>query len=150
MSTIGENGFPYIQFRGGPKGFIKALDEKRLGFIDFKGNLQYISVGNLTTNNKVALFFMDYAAKMRLKIFAEAEFVELKDNPQLFTKLNLEDYKFNPDRMMILHIKAFSWNCPQHITPRYTLDEIHEAYSSKLDYVARLEAELKTIKASQA
>lgn len=149
MSTLGENGFPYIQFRGGPKGFVKALDEKTLGFIDFKGNMQFISVGNLATNNKVALFFMDYAAKMRLKIFAEAELVELKDNPKLFTTLNLADYKFRPERMMVLHIKAFSWNCPQHITPRYTLEEIKEAYSSQADYITRLEAELKTLKASQ-
>ena len=130
MATVGENGFPYIQFRGGPKGFLKVLDEKRLGFIDFRGNMQYISIGNLQTNNKVGLILLDYPSKTRLKIFAEAQIVELKDEPQLFQKLNLADYKFRPERMLVLHVKAFNWNCPQHITPRYTLEEIEQAFQS--------------------
>jgi predicted pyridoxine 5'-phosphate oxidase superfamily flavin-nucleotide-binding protein len=130
MATVGENGFPYIQFRGGPKGFLKILDSKRLGFIDFSGNMQYISVGNLVTNNKVALILLDYPTKTRLKIFAEAEVVELKNDPALFNHLNPENYKFRPERMMVLHIKAYDWNCPQHITPRYTLEEIEEAFNN--------------------
>ena len=130
MATVGENGFPYIQFRGGPKGFLKVLDNKRLGFIDFRGNMQYISIGNLATNNKVALILLDYPTKTRLKIFAEAEVVELKNDPSLFNQLNLENYKFRPERMMVLHVKAYDWNCPQHITPRYTMEEITEAFSN--------------------
>lgn len=131
MATVGENGFPYIQFRGGPKGFLKVLDEKRLGFLDFRGNMQYVSVGNLATNNKVALILLDYPARARLKLFAEAEIVELKDDPALFDLLNLEGYKFRPERMMILHVKAYDWNCPQHITPRYTAEEIEEVFSAQ-------------------
>jgi predicted pyridoxine 5'-phosphate oxidase superfamily flavin-nucleotide-binding protein len=116
MATSGENGFPYIQHRGGPKGFLKVLDENRLGFIDFKGNMQYISVGNLMTNNKVSLFMVDYPNKRRLKLYAKAEIVELNDNPELLQNLDLEDYKFQPERMMVFNIEAFDWNCPQHIT----------------------------------
>lgn len=147
MATVGENGFPYIQFRGGPKGFLKVLDEKRLGFIDFQGNMQYISIGNLQTNNKVGLILLDYPSKTRLKIFAEAQIVELKDEPQLFQKLNLADYKFRPERMLVLHVKAFNWNCPQHITPRYTLEEIEQAFQSDQNYILNLEEEVKTLNA---
>lgn len=146
MSTIGENGFPYIQFRGGPKGFLKVLDKARLGFIDFRGNMQYVSVGNLATNNKVALILMDYPAKTRLKMYAEAEIVELKDNPELFNVLDLSDYKFRPERMIILHVKAYDWNCPQHIIPRYTMEDIEDAFSSQLKYIAQLEEEIKALK----
>lgn len=129
MASIGENGFPYIQHRGGPKGFVKVLDTKRIGFIDFKGNMQYISVGNIETNKKVSLIMVDYPARARLKIYAQAEMVELKDNPELYDVLDLEEYKFRPDRMMVLHIEAYDWNCPQHITPRYTVEEIEEAFA---------------------
>jgi predicted pyridoxine 5'-phosphate oxidase superfamily flavin-nucleotide-binding protein len=146
MATVGENGFPYIQFRGGPKGFLKVLDGDRLGFIDFRGNMQYISAGNLATNNKVALILMDYPAKARLKIYAEAEIIELKDNPGLFNQLNLNDYKFRPERLMVLHVNAFSWNCPQHITPRYTLEEIGEGFASQIEHISSLEAEIKELK----
>jgi hypothetical protein len=110
--------------------------------------MQFISVGNIATNNKVALFFMDYAAKTRLKIFAEAELVELKDNPILLKNLNLPTYEFRAERMIVLDVKAFSWNCPQHITPRYDLDEISEAFSSQQDRIIRLETELKILRAS--
>ncbi|WP_435353757.1 pyridoxamine 5'-phosphate oxidase family protein [Emticicia sp. SJ17W-69] len=146
ISTVGENGFPYIQHRGGPKGFLKVLDEKRLGFIDFKGNMQYISVGNLATNNKVCLFLMDYPAKTRLKIYATTEIIELKENPELYELLNLETYQFRPERMMVFHIEAFDWNCPQHITPRYTLDEIDTFLAPQREYISKLEAEIKALK----
>lgn len=149
MATVGDNGFPYIQFRGGPAGFLKVLDEKRLGFIEFRGNMQYISVGNLATHNKVALILMDYPAKARLKIYAEAEVVELKDNPELFMSLNLADYKFRPERMIVLHIKAFNWNCPQHITPRFTEKEIQEAFASQMEYISKLEEELTHLKSTK-
>lgn len=131
MASIGENGFPYIQHRGGPKGFVKVLDAKRIGFIDFKGNMQYISVGNIETNKKVSLIMVDYPARARLKIYAQAEIVDLKDNPELYDVLDLEEYKFRPDRMMVLHIEAYDWNCPQHITPRYTVEEIEEAFAAQ-------------------
>jgi predicted pyridoxine 5'-phosphate oxidase superfamily flavin-nucleotide-binding protein len=146
MATVGENGFPYIQFRGGPKGFLKVLDKNRIGFVDFKGNMQFISVGNLSTNNKVALILLDYPSKTRLKIFAEAELVELKDTPELFTKITLQEYSIRPERMLVLTVKGFDWNCPQHITPRYTLEQIEEAYQPHHDYIAKLEEEIKVLK----
>ena len=121
MASTGKNGFPYIQHRGGPKGFLKVLDSKRIGFIDFKGNMQYITVGNLATNNNVSLIMVDYPSRSRLKILAKAEIIELKDDPSLYDLLDLAEYKYKPERMVVLNIEAYDWNCPQHITPRYTL-----------------------------
>lgn len=146
LATVGAKGFPYIQHRGGPKGFLKILDSKRLGFIDFTGNKQYISVGNLKTNTNVAIILLDYPAKARLKIFAKAEIVALKDNTELLESLNLGEYKFRPERMIIFNIEAFDWNCPQHITPRYTVEEIEQVFAPQRNYIATLEAEIKTLK----
>ena len=146
MASIGENGFPYVQHRGGPKGFLKVLDNKRLGFIDFKGNMQYITAGNLATNNNVALIMVDYPTRARLKIFARAEVAELASHQELYNALNLEGYKFRPERMMVLHIEAYDWNCPQHIVPRYTIEEIERALAPQREYIAKLEAEIKALK----
>ncbi|MDN3654383.1 pyridoxamine 5'-phosphate oxidase family protein [Ferruginibacter paludis] len=146
MASIGENGFPYIQHRGGPKGFLKVLDSKRIGFIDFKGNMQYITVGNLATNNNVALIMVDYPARARLKIYAKAEIIELKNNPELYHLLDLGDYKFRPERMMVLTIEAYDWNCPQHITPRYSAEEIEQAFAPQRKRMAQLEEEVKVLK----
>lgn len=146
MATIGENGFPYIQHRGGPKGFVKVLDPKRIGFLDFRGNRQFISVGNIATNNNVALIMVDYPARARLKMYARAEIVELNDEPELFDALNLADYNFRPERMMVLHIEAYDWNCPQHITPRYTVEEIEEAFAGQREQIRELKAEIKELK----
>ncbi|MEO5891769.1 MAG: pyridoxamine 5'-phosphate oxidase family protein [Ferruginibacter sp.] len=147
MASIGEHGFPYIQHRGGPKGFLKVLDSKRIGFIDFKGNMQYITVGNLATNNNVAMIMVDYPARARLKIFAKAEIIELKENPALYNLLDLSKYKFRPERMMVLNIEAYDWNCPQHIIPRYTAEEIEQAFAPERNRMAKLEDEIKTLKA---
>lgn len=146
MASIGENNFPYLQHRGGPKGFIKILDQKRIGFIDFRGNMQYISVGNMATNNNVALIMVDYPSRARLKILAKAEVVELKDDPSLYELLDLKNYKFKPERMMVFHIEAYDWNCPQHITPRYTAEEIEEAFAGQREYIAKLQTEVKELK----
>ena len=146
IASIGENGFPYIQHRGGPKGFLKVLDNKRLGFIDFKGNMQYITAGNLATNNKIALIMVDYPSRTRLKIFARAEMAELAGHQELYNALNLEDYKFRPESMMVLRIEAYDWNCPQHIVPRYTVEEIEKALAPQRAYIAKLEAEIKALK----
>lgn len=146
MATIGENGFPYIQHRGGPKGFVKIIDAHTIGFIDFTGNKQYITVGNLVTHNKVSLIMMDYVARTRLKIYAKAEVIELEALPDLFKLLNLADYTFKPERMMLLHVDAYDWNCPQHITPRYTTVEIEEALAPQRIYIKKLEEEIKELK----
>jgi predicted pyridoxine 5'-phosphate oxidase superfamily flavin-nucleotide-binding protein len=149
LASIGVKEFPYVQHRGGPKGFLKVLDSKRIGFIDFTGNKQYVSVGNMVTNNNVSLIMIDYPSKMRLKVFAKAEVVELKDNPELFDELNLKEYKFRPERMLIFHIEAYDWNCPQHITPRYTVDEINQAFLTQQEYVLKLEEQIEVLKSSK-
>jgi predicted pyridoxine 5'-phosphate oxidase superfamily flavin-nucleotide-binding protein len=146
MATIGENGYPYIQHRGGPKGFIKVLDTKRLGIIDFKGNAQYISVGNIAFNNNVALIMVDYPTRTRLKLYAKAVIVEPEDDPALYAQLNLEGYQFRAESMMVFNVAAYDWNCPQHITPRYTIDEINEAFASQREYISQLETEIKKLK----
>ena len=146
MASIGENSFPYIQHRGGPKGFVKVLDDRRIGFIDFRGNMQYISVGNIVTNNNVALIMVDYPSRTRLKILAKAEIVELQDDPVLHDLLDLNEYKFKPERMMVFHVEAYDWNCPQHITPRYTVQDIEKAFADHLEHIAKLQAEITELK----
>jgi predicted pyridoxine 5'-phosphate oxidase superfamily flavin-nucleotide-binding protein len=146
LASIGANEFPYIQHRGGPKGFLKVLDVNRLGFIDFAGNKQYVSVGNIATNNNVSLIIVDYPTRTRLKIFAKAEVIELKDHPELYDQLDLDEYKFRPERMIVFNIEAYDWNCPQHITPRYTVEEIEQAFSSQKEYITELESEIKILK----
>lgn len=131
VASFGENGFPYIQHRGGPKGFLKVLNPQTLAFLDFSGNKQYISVGNVQTNNKVSLILVDYPRKARLKIYAEAAVHSLQDNQELMEKLKLEDYKYRPERIIVFQVKAFDWNCPQHITPRYTAEEIEVIFDSQ-------------------
>jgi len=146
MASIGENGYPYIQHRGGPKGFVKVIDANTLGFIDFSGNKQYITVGNLMTKSNVALIMMDYPQQARLKIYAKAEIIELNERPDLLRTLTLDNYKARPERMMLLHVEAYDWNCPQHIAPRYTEEEIEEALAPQREYIKKLEEELKALK----
>jgi len=146
LASIGVKEFPYVQHRGGPKGFLKVLDTKRIGFIDFIGNRQYVSVGNMATNTNVSLIMIDYPSKSRLKIFAKAEIVELDDNSELFKTLNLDNYKFRPERMMVFHIEAYDWNCPQHITPRYTTEEIEAAFLPQQKHITSLEQEIRELK----
>lgn len=107
LATVGENGQPYVQFRGGEIGFLKVLDSKTLAYADFRGNLQYISVGNLSTDNRAALILMDYANRRRLKIFARIEVLDARDAPELIAKLENPDYKAKIERAMILRMEAF-------------------------------------------
>lgn len=141
MATIAENGWPYVQHRGGPPGFLRVLDKKTLGFADFRGNRQYISVGNLGTNSKVALILMDYAGRHRLKVLGHAEIKDLKDDPVLAAELGLPGYKAKVERAILVHLDAFDWNCPQHITPRYTEAELGPALEPVRARLAALEAE---------
>ena len=108
MATVGENGYPYIQHRGGPKGFVKVLDANQIGFIDFSGNKQFISVGNLVTNNKAAIIMVDYPARTRLKLYAQAKIVELGEDADLYALLELKEYKSRPERMIVLHVDAWT------------------------------------------
>jgi uncharacterized protein len=122
MATVSETGWPYIQHRGGPRGFLRVLDETTLGFADFRGNRQYVSVGNLVTDDRVSLFLMDYVHKARLKILGRAR-VTGPDHAALLSDLSVPGYPARVERGMIIRIEAFDWNCPQHITPRLTLEE---------------------------
>jgi uncharacterized protein len=146
MASIGESGFPYIQHRGGPRGFLKVLDKHRIGFIDFTGNKQYVSVGNIATHDKVALIMVDYPARARLKIYATATVVELKDDDELLARLELDHYEYKPERMLVLAVQAYDWNCPQHITPRYTVNEIERAFAPLKEKVAKQEEEIQRLK----
>ena len=146
LATVGENGYPYVQFRGGPRGFLKVLDARTLAYADLRGNLQYISVGNLHGNDKAALILMDYAQRQRLKIYAHIEVIEAKDAPALMAQLQDTSYNAQVERAMILHVEAFDWNCPQHITPRYTMEEIRAMNAPLHEHIAKLEAEINQLK----
>lgn len=146
MASIGENEYPYIQHRGGPKGFLKVIDSHTLAFADFSGNKQYITTGNLATNKNVSLILMDYAAQARLKLYAKAETVELKERPDLMKLVALENYAARQERIILLTVEAFDWNCPQHITPRFTSEEIEEALVPQREYITKLENEIRELK----
>lgn len=124
MATVSENGWPYVQYRGGPKGFLKIIGDQTIGFADYRGNMQYISTGNIDANRKVALILLDYPTRRRMKIWAEAEILDPAEHHLLSQKLVDKDYNAVVERLFVMHIKAYDWNCPQHITQRYTLDEI--------------------------
>ncbi|WKL49739.1 pyridoxamine 5'-phosphate oxidase family protein [Flavobacterium pectinovorum] len=145
MASFGENEYPYIQHRGGPAGFIKVIDNKTIGIVDFVGNRQYISTGNISKNKNVALILLSYPQRARLKIYAHAKIVDLKENEELYNLLKPADYKFKPERMMIFEIQAYDWNCPQHITPRYTTEEIEEALLPQREYIKNLENKIKEL-----
>lgn len=122
LGTASADGQPYIQHRGGPKGFLKVLDERRLAFADYRGNRQYISVGNLDENDKAFLFLMDYPNQRRIKIWGRAEYVE--GDSEVLLAVADPDYQATPERAIVFHISAWDSNCPQHITPRYTVEEL--------------------------
>jgi predicted pyridoxine 5'-phosphate oxidase superfamily flavin-nucleotide-binding protein len=134
LGTASADGQPYIQHRGGKRGFLKVLDERTLAFAEFSGNRQYISMGNLSENDRACLFLMDYPNRQRIKIWGWAEFVE--DDAALLERLVDADYKAKPERAFVFHIDAWDANCPQHITPRYTEEEIA---SQRLNETSRAE-----------
>jgi uncharacterized protein len=137
MATVSETGWPYIQHRGGPAGFVHALDGKTIGFADFRGNRQYVSVGNLQTEDRVSLFLMDYPNQARLKILGRARMVDANDQETL-QRLSMPEYGAQVERGILISIEAFDWNCPQHITPRFTLAEIEEGMAPLRQRIADL------------
>jgi predicted pyridoxine 5'-phosphate oxidase superfamily flavin-nucleotide-binding protein len=145
MATVSETGWPYVQHRGGPQGFVKILDEKTIAMPDFRGNRQYVSVGNLTKDDRVSLFFMDYANKTRLKLLGRVTLVGL-DKPDIIEKLQMPDYRGHIERGFVITVEGFDWNCPQHITERYTLPDIEKSASVMQDRVIELEAQLAELK----
>lgn len=141
MATVSEAGWPYVQHRGGPRGFLRVLDETMLGFADFSGNRQYLSVGNLSADDRVALIVMDYPGRRRLKLFAHAEARDLRDDPALAAQFAVQGSRARIERAILLRLEAFDWNCPQHITPRYTDEEIADATTPLHARLALLERE---------
>lgn len=142
MATVSETGWPYIQHRGGRPGFVRVLDPGSIGFADYRGNRQYISIGNLQTNDRVALFFMDYARKSRLKLLGRAQILP-PDDATMLPRLRLPDDKACVERGVVISVEAYDWNCPQHITERYTLEEVRAATEILKTRIAALEAELE-------
>ncbi|MDE2238640.1 MAG: pyridoxamine 5'-phosphate oxidase family protein [Rhodospirillales bacterium] len=147
MATVGENGWPYVQHRGGWPGFLKVLDEKRLGFADYRGNLQYLSLGNLGANDKVALILMDYPRRARMKILAHAETATAEERPAFAELLTRPGYKAKIEHVVTLNLVAFDWNCQQHITQRFSEAEIAPVIAGLTQRIGALEAELAALRA---
>jgi len=148
LATVSTAGAPYIQHRGGPKGFIKVLDEKTLGFADYAGNRQYITLSNLAGNDRAYLFLLDFAARRRIKIWGRARVVE--DDPALLARLADPTYRARPERAILFTVEAWDVNCSQHITARFTEAEIAEAAALLRDRIAALEAENARLRAAAA
>lgn len=124
MASVSESGWPYVQHRGGPPGFLTVLDDRTLAFADYRGNRQYISLGNLTADGRTALILMDYPNRRRLKIYGRVEAVDLKSDAALAERLSNPDYKAHPERALMIRLEAFDWNCPQHITRRFSAADL--------------------------
>ena len=124
MASVTEDGWPYVQHRGGPKGFLKALSDRQIGFADFKGNRQFMSAGNLTANSRVSLILVDYPARRRLKIAGHARVLLFSEAPDIVAQLALPGTENEAQGAMVIDVTAFDWNCPKYITPRWTAEEI--------------------------
>jgi predicted pyridoxine 5'-phosphate oxidase superfamily flavin-nucleotide-binding protein len=139
MASVSETGWPYVQHRGGPVGFLKVLDDHTIGFADFGGNRQYISVGNVGGDDRVCLFLMDYPHRARLKILGHARLTEAPDD---VARLTVPDYRAPVERGWLITVAAFDWNCQKHIVPRYTVPEIETMVEPLRKRIAELEAEV--------
>ena len=150
MASVSETGWPYIQFRGGVKGFLHVLDPETIAFADLRGNKQYISRGNLEHDNRVALFLMDYPHRARLKILGRARILEGDaEAAALLEVLHVPGEKTPAERAILIHVEAFDWNCQQHITPRYSEQELTEILDPMRSRLEFLEAENKQLRAAQ-
>ena len=150
MASIGESGWPYVQHRGGTRGFLKVLDDRTVGFADFRGNKQYISTGNLTTNDKVALILVDYPRQARLKILGHVEIFEGADAGGWIEKLRDPNEATPIERVFIIHVDAFDWNCQQHITRRFTEEQIRSVLAPFQKRMEELVAENEKLRAEIA
>jgi uncharacterized protein len=146
LASVTPEGWPYVQHRGGPAGFLKVLDAGRLGFADYRGNRQHVSTSNLIADPRVSLFLMDYPNRRRLKILGHARIVAAAEEPELLSRLMPEGYKALPERAYLIDVVGFDWNCPQHITPRFTEAEVASALKPMADELTRLRAELAQLR----
>jgi hypothetical protein len=142
QATVGESGWPYVQYRGGPAGFLKVLDPKTIAYADFRGNVQYISVGNLQGNDRVSIILMDYANQRRLKILGRVRLVDAEQDVTLIEHLEMPGYRARVERAMVITVEGYDWNCPQHITPRFTKMEFEEGIAPLREENARLKVAL--------
>jgi predicted pyridoxine 5'-phosphate oxidase superfamily flavin-nucleotide-binding protein len=142
MASVGETGWPYLQHRGGPPGFVRMLDERTIGFADFRGNRQYVTVGNIAGNDRVSLFFMDYASQTRLKLLGRVRLVAMDDR-DVIDRLPPAGTDARVERGILITVEAFDWNCSQHITPRYTAAEVEAAITGLRQRIADLETALR-------
>ncbi len=131
LATVTPDGWPYIQHRGGRPGFLRVLDERTLAFADYSGNKQYITTGNLSANDRFALFLMDYPRRTRLKIIGRARAIEPGTDPALEAKVQMVERKTRVERIFLLDVVGFDWNCSQHITPRYSREEMEELFPAR-------------------
>jgi uncharacterized protein len=145
-ATVGATGWPYVQHRGGPKGFLKVIDDHTLALADFRGNKQFISTGNLLTDNRVAMILVDYPRQARLKILGRVEVFEGEKANAWLDRVKDPGYKAVIERAFLVHVEAYDWNCPQHITPRYTAEQIHEAVHEIEERVDALEKENQALR----
>lgn len=150
QATVSETGWPYVQFRGGPAGFLKLLDARTIGYADFRGNRQYLSAGNLSQDGRIALILMDYAQRRRLKIWGRARLVDADDDPALIAQLEVPSYRARVERAVVIAVEAFDWNCPQHIRPRFTEAEVEAAVAGLRGDLVRLHAEIDRLRSSTA
>ncbi len=147
VASVTETGWPYVQHRGGPRGFVKVLSPTRIAFADFRGNRQFVSAGNVAHDDRVALIVMDYAHKRRLKLLGRLHFQNVGEaDPAMVTAVSLPGYRARIERVAVIEVEAFDWNCPQHITQRYTLAEIETAAKPLHERIAQLEAEIATLR----
>ena len=142
VASTSASGWPYVQHRGGPPGFVKLIGGRQIGFADYRGNRQYVSLGNVATDNRVALFFMDYVRRARLKLLGHMRSVSLDDAPELAVALIDESYGAKVERGFVIDVEAYDWNCPQHITPRYTQAEVDAAIKPLIERLHAAEARL--------
>lgn len=145
-ATTSATGWPYVQHRGGPKGFLKVIDDRTLAFADFRGNRQYITTGNLQSDDRVAMILVDYPRQARLKILGRVETFEGGLAERWLGRVQAPGYKAVVERVFVIHVEAFDWNCPQHITPRYTEAEIREGVREMEQRVLKLEQENKALR----
>lgn len=147
MATVSETGWPYVQHRGGPRGFLRLIDDRTLAFGDYRGNRQYISTGNLKVNDRACLFLIDYPRRARLKIYTHVDTLALDDDPDLRKQVTMPDYKAKLERIFRLRLETFDWNCQQHITPRFTEQEVAEAVKPLNARLNELESENAELRA---
>ncbi|SLN36930.1 Pyridoxamine 5'-phosphate oxidase [Roseovarius albus] len=146
QATVSESGWPYVQFRGGPRGFLTVLDEKTIAYADFRGNRQYISTGNLSHDDRIAMILVDYPNSARIKILGRAKLVEMVDDPALMERLQDTTYKGRPERAVVVTVEGFDWNCPQHLPVRLTIEEMQPILAPFQQEMAQLKEENKLLK----